>query len=70
MANEERRLARKALLAENVLASFPDCEPAWDALARWYHAEHRFQSFFELAQCRWGRRQLFKAWLKANGIAR
>jgi hypothetical protein len=68
MADQERLLASKALLAKKVLARFPDCEPAWGALARWRHAEHRLQGFFDLAQCRSGRLELFKGWLKASGI--
>ena len=66
LANEERHLASRAQLAKKLLAVFPDCEPAWSALARWHHAEQRFQSFFELAQCRSGRRELFKGWVKSN----
>jgi hypothetical protein len=34
-----RSLWRNAGLAQEVLKKYPDCEPAWDALARWHHAE-------------------------------
>jgi hypothetical protein len=66
MANEERQLASRAQLAKKLLAVFPGCEPAWNALARWHHAEQRLQNFFELAQCRSGRRELFREWVRAN----
>jgi hypothetical protein len=67
MADEEWRLARKAQVAKDVLTRWPNCEPAWSALARWRHAEQRLQSFFDLAQCRSGRSQLFRGWVKKNG---
>jgi len=34
-----RHLGRMAALAKDVLVRFPDCEPALDALARFYHNE-------------------------------
>jgi hypothetical protein len=34
-----RPLGRQGALAHRVLQRWPDCEPAWDALARLYHAE-------------------------------
>ena len=34
-----RYLTRRAELAKTVLGRFPDCEPAWDALADLYHTE-------------------------------
>jgi hypothetical protein len=67
-ANEERYLARAAELAKQILKHFYDCEPAWDALARWYHAERRLAEFFELAQCGTGRSVLFRAWLEKEGM--
>jgi hypothetical protein len=36
-----RYLSRKAALAGEVLRFKPDCEAAWDALARWHHAKAR-----------------------------
>jgi hypothetical protein len=39
-----RSLWRNAGLAEQVLKKYRDCEPAWDALARWYHAEARLSA--------------------------
>jgi len=44
---EYRSLWRNAGLAEDVLRKFPDCEPAWSALARWYHAEARLTSILD-----------------------
>jgi hypothetical protein len=32
-----RYLTTRAELAKSVLPQFPDCEPAWDALADFYH---------------------------------
>jgi hypothetical protein len=32
-------LTRRAELAKKILAQFPDCEPAWSALADFYHSE-------------------------------
>ena len=34
-----RLLTRRAELAKNVLNAYPDCEPAWSALAELYHNE-------------------------------
>jgi hypothetical protein len=67
MATLERVTVRKARLAFSVLAKFPDCEPAWDALARFYHIEHHLRVFFEAAQDRIGRLELYRAWRSANG---
>jgi hypothetical protein len=36
-----RALGRQAALARHVLAHYPDCDPAWSALARYYHNEAR-----------------------------
>lgn len=41
------QLSRAAVHAENVLSRFPDCEEAWDALARFYHAEARLLAAFD-----------------------
>lgn len=61
-ADKERLLARKAEVAKEILKHFPDCEPAWDALARWYDAESELSEFFESAQCNAGRAVLFENW--------
>ena len=34
-----RMFGRQVALAHQVLQRWPDCEPAWEALARFYHAE-------------------------------
>ncbi len=44
---KHRSLWRNAGLAQDVLAKFPDCEPAWSALGRWYHAEARLTSILD-----------------------
>jgi len=41
LSGQYRALGQKATLAKGVLLHFPDCAPAWDALARFYHAEAR-----------------------------
>jgi hypothetical protein len=65
-AETERRLAQRAELAKRVLAKWPDEFTAWDALAKWFHAQRTFQDFWDLASCRTGRIELFKTWV-ANG---
>ncbi len=62
-AKQEYHMARQAKLAGEVLARFPDEESAWDALARWFHKRRSLEAFFELAQCRSGRIELFKLWV-------
>jgi hypothetical protein len=66
MADEERRLARRAELAKAALNNFPDNESAWSALADWYHRQHSFEMFFSAAQDRIGRFDLYKSWRCAN----
>lgn len=44
VTDEYRRLGRIAALAKSVLVHYPNCEPAWDVLARFYHAEARLAS--------------------------
>lgn len=39
VTNRYRPLGRQGALAHSVLQRWPDCESAWDALARLYHAE-------------------------------
>ena len=36
-----RHLTHRAEMAKKILAQFPDCEPAWSALADFYHNEAR-----------------------------
>jgi hypothetical protein len=42
-----RSLSKTVLRACEVLAKFPDCEEAWDALARFYHAEAQLSAAFD-----------------------
>ncbi len=42
-----RSLSRGAVLATVILAKFPDCEPAWAALARFYQAEAKLLAAFD-----------------------
>jgi hypothetical protein len=39
ITNRYRVFGRQAALARQVLAHWPDCDPAWSALARYYHNE-------------------------------
>jgi hypothetical protein len=64
LANQERRLYRRAEWAKVVLSYYPDMEPAWNALADWYHAERAFLSFWESATDRIGRYWLYRSWRK------
>jgi hypothetical protein len=47
VSNRYRSLSRAAVHAENVLSKFPDCEEAWDALARYYHVRGRLSAAFD-----------------------
>jgi hypothetical protein len=47
VSNRHRSLSRAAVHAENVLSKFSDCEEAWDALARFYHARGRLSAVFD-----------------------
>jgi hypothetical protein len=47
VSNRYRSLSRAAVHAENVLSKFPDCEEAWDALARFYHAKGKLSAAFD-----------------------
>ena len=62
LANRESLLSRQAILAESVLAVFPQCESAWSALARFYHGRRNFEIFFGLASHKIGRLQLYRRW--------
>jgi hypothetical protein len=42
-----RSLSRAAVHASDILAKFRDCDPAWDALARFYHAEAPLSAAFD-----------------------
>jgi hypothetical protein len=42
-----RLLARVAIRASEVLLHMPDCDEAWDALARFYHAEAQLSAAFD-----------------------
>jgi hypothetical protein len=47
VSDRYRPLSRAAVHANDVLAQFPDCEPAWDALVRFYHAEAQTLATFD-----------------------
>lgn len=68
-----RQLGIKAALAKRILVTYPDCEPAWDALARFYHNEARLagalDSLSEEKVSRWDTLPLtkvFDAWELAH----
>ena len=60
LAKEEYGLARRAELAKKVLAKNPDCEPAWAALAIWYHKRRRLENTLLLLGCNSGRAGLLR----------
>jgi hypothetical protein len=43
-----RELTRRADRARNILSVFPDCEPAWDALAEFYHRQSSLLAALDL----------------------
>jgi hypothetical protein len=47
VSDRYRSLSRAAIHAGNILTKFPDCDQAWDALARFYHAESRLSAVFD-----------------------
>lgn len=47
VSEKYRQLSRAAVHAGNVLKAFPDCEEAWDALARFYHVEAQISAAFD-----------------------
>jgi hypothetical protein len=47
VATEFYSAGRLAQRAKKVLAKYPDCEPAWDALARFYHSEAKLSAALE-----------------------
>ena len=42
-----RRLSRAAVLAEEVLRRFPECDEAWGALAQYYHEKSRLCGYLD-----------------------
>jgi hypothetical protein len=48
VAGEYRRLGKAASLAKQVLIYFPNCEPAWEALERFFSAEARLAAQLDL----------------------
>jgi hypothetical protein len=64
MADREGRLARRAEWARVALASFPEMESAWKALAEWHHAQRTSEAFWESARDKIGRYWLYRSWRK------
>jgi hypothetical protein len=48
VAARYRQNGRSAAIAKDVLSHFPDCEPAWDALARFYHSESNLAAALDI----------------------
>lgn len=65
LADQERKLARKAEWAKAALTNFPDWDMPLDHLAKWYHARRNLESFAEKAQDKIGRYRLYRAWRKS-----
>ena len=51
LSGRYRRLWRVAGIAGRVVEVFSDCEPAWDALARFYHAEADLSAALDFLTC-------------------
>jgi hypothetical protein len=51
LSAELRRLGRAAAIATDVLNSYPDCEPAWDAFARFCHQEGELNRQLDWLTC-------------------
>jgi G:T-mismatch repair DNA endonuclease (very short patch repair protein) len=66
IAKLEYSLSKRAALAHDILIRFPDCEPAWAALARLEHSSHAIEVFFEAARDKIGRLQLYRVWRRYN----
>ncbi len=47
VSDRYRLLSKAAVRASEVLAKFPNCEQAWDALARFYHVEAQLSAVFD-----------------------
>lgn len=62
MATQERQLAKRAELAKKILIRFPDTDSAWNALAKWYHAQRKFETFWQAASDNIGRKELYLMW--------
>lgn len=50
-STELRQLGRSAVLATEVLKTYPECEPAWDALARYCHKEGGLSQMLDFLTC-------------------
>ncbi|MGC2765204.1 MAG: hypothetical protein WB607_06840 [Candidatus Acidiferrum sp.] len=59
-----RSLSRNAVLAADVLAKFPECDAAWDALAEFYHTEARLLALFD-----WFMFTKVSTWLELDSTA-
>jgi hypothetical protein len=46
-----RQLGRSAAIATSVLERYPDCEPAWDAFARYCHEEAELSQMLDFLCC-------------------
>ncbi len=62
LANCEHQLARRAALAIVALASFPDMNSAWTALAEYYANKQLFERFWQSASDKIGRYWLYRQW--------
>jgi hypothetical protein len=65
VTNRYRQLGRQAGLAQRVLQRWPECEPAWDALARFYHQEAKLCAALD-----WLTFAKASVWLESDSTAR
>jgi hypothetical protein len=49
--DQHRTLSRQAVLAESVLKIYPDCEPAWTALATFYRRKAQLDAQLDRLSC-------------------
>jgi len=69
MGDKERRLARRAALAGQVLqnrVAWPVDPMAWAVLAGWYDSQRQFEAFWQGASDKCGRLALYRQWRRGT----
>jgi hypothetical protein len=59
-----RSLSKCAVLAADILSRFPECDLAWSALAKYYHAQARLSALFD-----WFMFMKASVWLEVDSTA-
>jgi hypothetical protein len=60
LVRRARHLTERAEIAKKILAEFPDCEEAWEALAEFYHSEAELFGALDFLAC-----EKLSLWLEA-----